>query len=375
MELEFTAEQDELRDSVRAVLQKESPVTLARAVVEDGARADDLWATMVDLGWPALTVPEEHGGIGLTFVEAGIVAEELGRVVSPAPWLSTVTQFTAVVTECGTAEQHARFLPAVAAGDITGTVAVAEADGCFDPTAVTATLSAGSGGYELAGRKRFVIEGMHADEVVVVARMSGTSGDDGVRAVVVPRDRIRATPIDSIDQSRDVADLDLDGVTVEEDRVLGGSGSAVVGLRRAFEQSCVALALEMVGTSQTIFDVTLQYAKQREQFGVPIGSFQAVKHKLSDMFVALERARATSYFAALTIAEDDERRSMAASVAKAAAGDCQRLLAKEGIQLHGGIGFTWEHDMHLYVKRLKGTEPLFGNAAWHRQRIADGLGL
>jgi len=169
----------------------------------------------------------------------------------------------------------------------------------------------------------------------------------------------------------------LDAVRVDRDRVLGGPGTASVasGLRRAIEASTVALALEMVGTAQTIFDITLDYAKQREQFGVPIGSFQAIKHKFADMMIALERARSTGYFAALTITEDDPRRATATSVAKAAAGDCQRLLAKEGIQIHGGIGFTWEHDMHLYVKRMKSGEPLFGTSSAHRAQIAEQLGV
>jgi alkylation response protein AidB-like acyl-CoA dehydrogenase len=181
--------------------------------------------------------------------------------------------------------------------------------------------------------------------------------------------------VKAFDGSRRLVHLRLDGVRIGRDRLLDGGAEAVVGLQRAREEATVALALEIVGTVQTIFDVTLEYAKQREQFGVPIGSFQAIKHKFADMLVALERARATGYFAALTIAEDDPRRASATSVAKAAAGDCQRLLAKEGIQIHGGIGYTWEHDMHLYVKRAKSNEPLFGTAAWHRARLATLLGV
>jgi alkylation response protein AidB-like acyl-CoA dehydrogenase len=165
-------------------------------------------------------------------------------------------------------------------------------------------------------------------------------------------------------------------VRVPRDRLLVGGGSAAAAaLRRAIEEATVALALEMVGTAQTIFDVTLEYAKQREQFGVPIGSFQAIKHKFADMMISLERARSTCYFAALTIAEDDPRRTSATSVAKAAAGDCQRLLGRDGIQIHGGIGYTWEHNMHLYVKRMKSGEALFGTSAAHRGRIADLLGV
>ncbi|HEX7521285.1 MAG TPA: acyl-CoA dehydrogenase, partial [Acidimicrobiia bacterium] len=172
------------------------------------------------------------------------------------------------------------------------------------------------------------------------------------------------------------AHIDLNGVRVPKDRVLGDPDApAAPALRRALEQATVALALEMVGTAQSIFDITLEYAKQREQFGVPIGSFQAIKHKFADMAILLERARATGYFAALTIAEDDERRSIATSMAKAAAGDAQARIAKEGIQVHGGIGYTWEHDMHLWVRRVTSNAALFGTAAEHRARVATAIGL
>jgi alkylation response protein AidB-like acyl-CoA dehydrogenase len=194
--------------------------------------------------------------------------------------------------------------------------------------------------------------------------------------VVVPVSQTGTSILHAFDATRRLAHVDLTGVRVNRDRVLGDpDASAAPALRRALEESTVALALEMVGTAQAIFDTTLDYAKQREQFGVPIGSFQAIKHKFADMMVLLERARSLGYFAALTIAEDDPRRTSATSVAKAAAGDCQRLFAKEGIQIHGGIGYTWEHDMQLYVRRIKSSEPLFGTSAWHRARIADLLGV
>jgi len=360
VELEFTSDQDALRDAIRAVLTNESPVTLARAVVGGGTGARDLWATEVGLGWPALTVPEVHGGIGLGMLEAAILAEELGRVIAPGPLLATVTQFVPVLAECGTDEQQARFLGAVAAGEIAGTLAI----GAYDPSEAPASFTGGV----LAGEVRGVIEGDTVDEIAIVVR---TGSDVGV--VVVPAADVAATPVRTIDGSRRLVHLHLDGVRVADDRVLGRASAD--GVRRALEHATVGLALEMVGTAQTIFDVTLDYAKHREQFGVPIGSFQAIKHKFADMLIALERARATGYFAALTIAEDDPRRASATSVAKAAAGDCQRLLGKEGIQILGGIGYTWEHDMHLYVKRMKSGETMFGSTGWHRARIADALGV
>jgi alkylation response protein AidB-like acyl-CoA dehydrogenase len=375
MELEFTSEQDELRDSIRAVLTKESPVSLARRVVEDGVFPTDLCKTMTALGWAALTVPEADGGVGLGMLEAAILAEELGRVIAPGWLLPTVTQFLPAVRESATPEQAARFLGGVARGEISGTLAIAEHSGSFDPADVAATWSEDGAQVVLTGEKRFVIEGDVVDEVVVVARRPGSERDDGVRAVVVPARDMAASRVNALDGSRRLVHLDLDGVRVARDRLLGDGSSAAAGLRRAIEEATVALALETVGTAQTVFDVTLDYAKHREQFGVPIGSFQAIKHKFADMLIALERARATGYFAALTIAEDDPRRDSATSVAKAAAGDCQRLLGKEGIQIHGGIGYTWEHDMHLYVKRMKSNEPLFGTSAWHRAHLATLLGV
>jgi alkylation response protein AidB-like acyl-CoA dehydrogenase len=375
MELEFTSDQDELRASIRAVLVKESPISLARSVVEHGARPDALWATMVELGWPALTIPEGDGGVGLGMLELAILAEEMGRVIAPGPLLPTISQFVPAVREAGTVEQQARWLGPVAAGELTGSLAVAETTGSFDPGRVATTVAFDGDEAVLTGTKRYVVEGDAVDELVVVCR-TDAPGDAGVRAVVVPLGSTRATPVHAFDGSRRLAHVELDGARVARDRVLGDpDASAAVALRRAIEEATVSVALEMVGTAQTIFDTTLEYAKQREQFGVPIGSFQAIKHKFADMLVSLERARSLGYFAALTIAEDDSRRTSATSVAKAAAGDCQRTLAKEGIQIHGGIGYTWEHDMHLYVKRIKSGDPLFGGGEWHRARIAELLGV
>ncbi len=365
MDLDFDADQDELRASIRAVLAKESPISLARHVVETGERPDALWATMTSLGWPALTVPEADGGIGLGVIEAAILAEELGRVIAPGPLLPTVSQFVPVVRACGDADQRAAFLAPVAEGRCRATLAIAETGGSFDPQHATARAERRDGGVALAGTKRFVMEADGADEIAVVVRL-----DRAVVVAVVPGDVVQITPVRSIDASRTLAHIALDGVTISPDRVLTGAG-----LDGALEEATVALALETVGACQTIFDVTLEYAKQREQFGVPIGSFQAMKHKFADLMIALERARSVGYYAALCIAENDDRRHMATAAAKAAAGDAQRTFAKEGIQILGGIGYTWEHDMQLLVKRAKANEPFFGGAAQSRARLADLVGV
>jgi alkylation response protein AidB-like acyl-CoA dehydrogenase len=376
MELEFTTDQDALRETIRGVLGNESPVSLARAVVEHDEQPTALWATMAGLGWPALTIAETHGGIGLGMLELAILAEEIGRVIAPGPLLATVSQFVPAVREIGTPAQQERFLGAVAAGELTGSMAIAEELGSFDPDDVAATMTNGAHDVELRGSKRFVVEGDAVDELVVIARVAGSNDAHDVRAVVVPVAAAATTRVHALDGSRRLVHVELDGVRVGRDRVLGDAeASAGPALRRALEEATVAVALEMVGTAQTIFDTTLEYAKQREQFGVPIGSFQSMKHKFADLMISLERARSLGYFAALTIAEDDPRRTSATSAAKAAAGDCQRLLAKEGIQILGGIGYTWEHDMQLFVRRVKSGEPLFGSSAWHRDRIATLLGV
>ena len=336
MQLEFTREQEELRDSVRSVLAKECPISLVREVVEKGTGADRVWARMVELDWPALTIAQEHGGLGLGFVELAVVVEELGRAVAPGPLLATVTQFAPVIRECGSDEQQAKFLSDVATGASTG----AFSSGPGAPTLDAAT----------------------ADEIAVA---------HGGAVYVVPRREITVSPIEPLDRSRGYARVDLGGFLAGPERTLARPER----LPRAVEEATVAVAIEIVGTCQAIFDIALEYAKEREQFGVPIGSFQAIKHKFADMYVALERARALAYFAAATIAEDDPRRTMGASMAKAAAGDCQRLIAQEGIQILGGIGYTWEHDMHLYVKRAKSGDALLGTGSEHRARVAELLGM
>jgi alkylation response protein AidB-like acyl-CoA dehydrogenase len=375
MELDFTEDQEELRDGVRTMLAGECPMTFVRAVVEDAASVEPLWAQMVELGWPALTVPEEYGGLGLGAVELAIVAEEMGRAVAPGPLLPTIAGFVPVVAALGTPDQQARFLGGVAEGTVTGTLALHEAGhgiGLRD-FAVTATET--GGGVRLEGVKEYVLEATSATDIAVVAHLAG--GDpDALAVCVVPATDARVEPIQGFDATRSLARVVLDGIDVPADRVLGTPGTlAAVGLERALGAGVTATAAESVGVSQAVFDLTLDYAKQREQFGVPIGSFQAVKHKFADLIVSLEKARASAYFAALTIAEDDDRQALASSAAKVAAADCERLMSKDGIQLHGGIGYTWEHDMHLYVRRNKSCSLLFGTPAEHRERIARLIGL
>ncbi|HLG92836.1 MAG TPA: acyl-CoA dehydrogenase family protein [Acidimicrobiales bacterium] len=372
MDFEFSEEQNQLREAVSAVLEAECPPSLVRQVVEKGSDTEQLWSRFVELDWPALTVPERHGGLGLGFLEATVVAEEMGRRVVPSPYLATVSQFVPAVAEAAGPEQADRLLRPVAAAGATGTLALEEAGGSWPPGRLRTRASRRGAGFVLEGEKRYVVEGERADQVVVVAEVDE---GDGVGLFVVPGRRLEARPLPSLDPTLRLATMRLEGVEVGPDEVLGTPGAVRPALERALEQATVALAVSTVGTCQAIFDMTLGYVKQRRQFGVPVGSFQAVKHKMADMYLALERARAVCYFAALTIAEDDQRRSLAASMAKAAAGECQRLVVQDGLQLHGGIGYTWEYDLHLYLKRAKAGDALLGTAAAHRAQVARLVGL
>jgi len=375
MELDFTDDQEELREGVRTMLAGECPMTFVRAVV-DGAPVEPLWRQMVELGWPALTVPETYGGLGLDAVELAIVAEEMGRAVAPGPLLPTVSQFAPAIRELGSADQQARFLGEVAEGTITGALALHEPGHGIGLAGFATTATETADGVRLDGVKEFVLEGQSVTDIVVVARLAGSDADDAIAACVVPAADVHVEPISAFDPTRGLARIVLDDVAVPAERVLGTPGTlTTAGMERVLHEAATAVAAESVGVCQTIFDVTLDYAKQREQFGVPIGSFQALKHKFADLIVALEKARASAYFAALTIAEDDERRAIASSAAKVAAADCERLMSKDGIQLHGGIGYTWEHDMHLFVRRAKSCTLLSGTPAEHRERIARLLGL
>ncbi len=222
-----------------------------------------------------------------------------------------------------------------------------------------------------------MLEASRASNLVVVARLEGSTGADGLGLFVVPADAegLEIRPMASLDSTRELAAVNLSSVAVGAGDALGEPGSCADVLQRILEEATTALAAEMVGTCQGIVDILLAYAKTREQFGVKIGSFQAMKHKLANMYVALEATRATVRFAAAAIAEEDGRRTLAASMAKSAAGDCERLIGVEGIQCLGGIGYTWEHDMHLYVKRVRTAAALLGTASQHRAKVADLIGL
>jgi alkylation response protein AidB-like acyl-CoA dehydrogenase len=382
-------------------------VELARRIVEqrEGAdkEVDGLWGRMASLDWPALTVPEVNGGLELGAVELAVVSEQLGHALAPGPFLSTASQFVTAVREAGSEAQHHAFLDPVAAEGAAGTLAFAETPGTFDLAGVNATYRPAptGGGFVLEGVKAYVLEASRARNIVVVARKEGSAGASGIGMFVVPSDSpgLGIRPMASLDSTRELATVTLSSVAVPTENVLGTRDTSSTSstpstrgtrgtpgdvsepgecadiLSGVLEEATVMLAAEMVGTCQRILDVILEHAMTREQFGVKIGSFQAMKHKLANMYVAIESARATVRYAAAAIAEGDPRRTLAASMAKASAGDCERLIGVEGIQCLGGIGYTWEHDMHLYVKRVRTAAALFGTAAQHRMKVGGLIGL
>lgn len=372
MDFEITPEQQVLIDSVTSVLAGECPTSLVRDIVENGSAPEQPWKSARELGWTAIDLPEALDGLGLGFAALGLVIEQHGFFIAPGPYLATVTQFLPLVCEAGTPEQRERFAKPAGAGALTGALAIEHGLAAARATGDALRARRDGNAWILEGDRRFVLDGDRADEIAVCAHVDD---GDGVGLFVVPQRAAKAERIVAFDASRPLAHLHFDAVRVEPDRVLGSPGSSARAFARALERATVAAAIECVGTCQHLLEITVEHAKNRRQFDQAIGAFQAIQHKCADMFVQVEKARATSHFAMMAIAEDDPRRTLAASMAKAAASDCQRLVCKEAIQVHGGMGFTWESDVHLFVRRAKTLEALFGTGDRHRQRIADLLEL
>lgn len=365
MDLELSEDQAHLRDNIRDVLEGLCPPSVVRGVYEGTGGSDDLWKQMVDLYWPALGIPEAAGGLGLSFVEVALLAEELGRAAAPGPMLATATQFVPALLEAGAGEELAE----VAAGNYSGSLALAER-GRWTLDAVETVARSSGDAWVLTGNKSAVLSGAEVDQFAVVAR-DETNSQIGL--FLVESDAADRTVDDQLDPGLGLADVSFEESPAILLAAPGPDAEQAVG--RAMEQAVVAMSLHTVGACRRIFEVTLEYAKVREQYDRVIGSFQALKHRFADMYLAVERANAVGYYAAVAIAEDDPRRSEAAHLAKAAAGDCQRLLAGDGLQLHGGIGYTWENDLHFLLKRAKAGDALCGSRAFHRARLASMLGL
>jgi alkylation response protein AidB-like acyl-CoA dehydrogenase len=336
----------------------------------DEGRDPGLWEQMAgQLGLQGLAVPEEFGGAGYGPVELGIVLEEMGRTLLPAPFFSTVALAGQALTASGDADAQARWLPGIAGGSLTATLALSEEQGGSSLGAVTTTATAADEGWRLSGTKMFVVDGASADLLLVVAR-----ADEGLALFAVEGDAggMTRTRLDALDPTRRLGRIELDGAPATR---VGPSGDATEYLQRVLDLAVVALAHEQVGGASACLDHAVEYAKIRVQFNRPIGSFQAIKHKCADLLLEVEAARSAAYSAAWNAAEDPGELPVAAALAGSYCSEAFTHAAKENIQIHGGIGYTWEHDAHLYLKRAKSSELLFGTPVGHRARLADLVGI
>ncbi len=370
MDFGFSEEQEMLRDAAREFLAGECPMTYVRQMMDDEQGfSDDQWSKLSQLGWTGLIVPEEFGGAGMTMVDMVVVLEEMGKVVMPGPFFASTILGGVAIDLGGSDDQKKRYLPGLATGEVRATLAQVEESGRWDARGVELSASAAGTGFRLQGTKLFVHDAHNADVIVVAARTG--EGEDGITLFAI--DAAQGTSsrvLKTMDQTRKLCEVEID-VEVGPDAVLGEVGGGWRLLDRINDRAKVALCAEMCGGAQTVLDMSVEYAKVREQFGKPIGSFQAIQHKCADMLVQVESAKSATYHAAWAVSEDVPGAHLAACMAKAYCSDAYREVAGEGIQIHGGIGFTWEHDMHLYFKRAKGSEVTFGDATWNRELVAQ----
>src|SRR5580765_5463581 len=378
MDIGFTEEQELLRDTARKFLDSECDTKFVRRMMAtEAAVTPEFWGKLAENGWLGITYPEDAGGSGLGLVDLVVLMEEVGRAVMPGPFPATVLLGGAAIAEAGSPVQRQEFLPGIAAGEVKATLAATEPNARWDAAGITLAAREARGGFTLSGTKLFVPDAHLADVLVVAARTKdGSTMEDGVSLFLVPKGTagvaVRVLP--SVDETRKLCDVKFDNVTLPATALLGELNGGWPALARVIDRAAVALAAEMCGAAQRVLDMTVDYAKLRVAFGKPIGTYQGVKHKCADMLIEIENAKSLTYYAAWAVDESEPDAAMAVSMAKAAASDAGRKVCAAGIQLHGGIGMTWEHDLQLYLKRAKASEIALGDATWHRERIARLLG-
>jgi alkylation response protein AidB-like acyl-CoA dehydrogenase len=370
----FSEEQEMLRDSAKRFLADNCSTKFVRQMMaHETAHDAAFWDKLIGLGWPGLIIPEDFGGQGGTFLDLTVIAEEAGKALVTGPFMAATTLGAPVFLEGGSDAQKKEFLTKIAAGKFIATVAVAEAAGRWDAGGIELKATKKGSGYTLNGEKFFVPDAHVADAIVVAARTGKGSGEDGITLLCVPANEkgMTVTQLKTVDMTRRMCHVKFDNVAASE--VIGKANAGWPVLRRTLEIATAALSTEMVGTAQKALDIAVEYAKTRVQFGKPIGSFQAVKHKCVDMMVAVENARSLTYYACWTVDERVDESVTAVPMAKAYASDMAKNVTSEAIQVHGGIGFTWEHDMHLYHRRALAGEANLGNAPVHREVVARNL--
>jgi alkylation response protein AidB-like acyl-CoA dehydrogenase len=363
-------EQEELRASVRRFVTDRAPLAKVRQLMDAGEIDREFWAQAgAQLGLQGIAIPEEYGGSGFSFAEQAIVLEELGAGLYGGPYLpSAVLAATALLAS---PDESARqeLLPGIASGETIAALAFTEEDGSWDPAGIRLAAAKNGDGWVLDGHKSFVLSGAEASLYLVVAVADGGLS---LFAVDAGASGLTATALPTLDQTRSLARLDLAAVPA---RLIGSTGDATAILDRVLDIAAIALAAEQLGAAQRALDITVDYTKTRHQFGRPIGSFQALKHRMADLLMEVESLRSAVAYAASAVAEGSDEVPALASLLKAYASETYFHVAAEMIQMHGGIGFTWEHDAHLFFKRAKSSELFLGDGAYHRERLAQRIGL
>ena len=371
MNFAFSDEQEELRTAVRRFLAEKSPESEVRRLMDTEDGYDPaVWSQMADqLGLQSLTIPEEFGGSGFTYVELLVVLEEMGAALLCAPFFSSVALGANALLTSGDDEAKKSYLPGIASGETIATLAITEDNGKWEFSGIELAATKQGDGWVLNGHKMFVIDGHVADLIIVAARTSA-----GVTLFATQGDAagLTRTPLPTMDQTRKQARLQFADTPAV---LIGADGGAEPGLSKTLDLAAVALAAEQVGGAQHVLDASVEYAKTRIQFGRPIGSFQAIKHKCADMLLEVESAKSAAYYAAWAAAEDSDELPVVASLAKSYCSEAYFHSAAENIQIHGGIGFTWEHPAHLYFKRAKSSELLLGDPSYHRELLAQRIGI
>lgn len=371
MNFAFSEEQEELRRITRQFLESKSDEAAVREQMETETGFDPaVWQQMgAEMGLQGLIIPEEHGGQGYGYVELIVVLEEMGRRLLCAPYFSTVVLAANTLIHSGDDAAKAAHLPGIAAGETIATLAFTEPSGRWDEEGITLPATKSGDGWTLTGEKSFVLDGHTADLVLVAART-----DAGVSLFSVAGDApgLTRTALSTMDQTRKQAKLTFENTPAT---LIGTDGGGWDVLSTVLDLAAVALAAEQVGGAQECLDMSVEYAKVRVQFGRPIGSFQAIKHKCADMLLEVESAKSAAYYAGWCASEMNDELPSVASLAKAYCSEAYFHAAAENIQIHGGIGFTWEHPAHLYFKRAKSSELLFGDPAYHRELLAQRIGI
>jgi alkylation response protein AidB-like acyl-CoA dehydrogenase len=376
MDLGLDEQQEMLKNVARDFLEKECPESLVRQMEEDEkGYSPDLWQKMAGQGWMGLTIPDQYGGVGLTICELVVLLEEFGRALVPGPFISTVVLGATPIMEAGTDEQKQTYLPKIASGESIMTMALTEPSAKWSADGITLEAKKSGSDYVLNGTKLFVPDAHVTDHMVVVARTGG-KGETGITLFIVDSksDGIKFEQLKTIAADKQ-CEVVFENVKVPAANILGKEGKGWPIVEKTEKAATIAACAYLVGLSQMDFDVTLNYAKERVQFGRPIGSFQAIQHKLADAVIDVDGSRFITYKAAWSMAEGEPDADLMISMAKAWASDASRRVVAHGQQIHGGIGFTKEYKIQLYFRRQKWMELMWGDGDYHREKVAQLMGV